>query len=97
MPPVPGLDPLVLFDFAPFEAMFTGGVFVTAGDLTGDGIPELVVTPDQGGGPRVQVYSFAAGSFTKVADFFGIDDPNFRGGAGRGPRSGTSTGMGSAT
>ena len=63
----------------PFEASFTGGVYVAAGDFNGDGVAELVVTPDQGGGPRVQIYS--GGTFVKLADFFGIDDPNFRGGA----------------
>ena len=70
---------------APFETAFTGGVYVSAGDLTGDGIAELVVTPDEGGGPRVLVYRGGApgadGSFAQLASFFGIDDPNFRGGA----------------
>ena len=39
---------------------------------------DLVVTPDVSGGPRVVVYE--GGDFTRVANFFGIDDPNFRGG-----------------
>jgi hypothetical protein len=38
-----------------------------------------VITPDEGGGPRVAVYR--GGDFARVANFFGIDDPNFRGGA----------------
>jgi Bacterial Ig domain/FG-GAP-like repeat len=63
----------------PFEASFTGGVFVAAGDLDGDGLPELVVTPDVSGGPRVLVYRGT--DFSTMASFFGIDDPNFRGGA----------------
>ncbi|HEX4610580.1 MAG TPA: FG-GAP-like repeat-containing protein, partial [Urbifossiella sp.] len=67
----------VLFDVQPF-ANFTGGVFVTAGDITGDGTADLVVTPDLSGGPRVEVYR--GGDFALVANFFGIDDPNFRGG-----------------
>jgi hypothetical protein len=62
----------------PFES-FTGGVFVAAGDLTGDGVADVVVTPDQSGGPRVVIYR--GGDFQPVASFFGIDDPNFRGGA----------------
>jgi hypothetical protein len=68
-----------VFAISPFEESFLGGVFVAAGDLTGDGIPELVITPDEGGGPRVRVFSGAG--FGQIADFFGIDDPNFRGGA----------------
>jgi FG-GAP-like repeat len=69
----------VLFDFAPFESTFLGGVYVALGDLTGDGRADLVVTPDEGGGPRVR--AFDGHSFSPVADFFGIDDPAFRGGA----------------
>ena len=68
-----------LFALDPFEAGFTGGVYVAAGDVTGDGLADLVVTPDEGGGPRVRVFSGAG--FGQVADFFGIDDPGFRGGA----------------
>ncbi len=68
-----------LFAVDPFESSFTGGVYVTAGDLNGDNVPDLVITPDEGGGPRVDVYSGAG--FGKIASFFGIDDTNFRGGA----------------
>lgn len=76
---ISGKDGSELFSVAPFESTFTGGVFVAAGDLNGDGKAEIVISPDVGGGPRVQVYDGA--SFVKLADFFGIDDPNFRGGA----------------
>ncbi len=69
-----------LFFVSPFENTFTGGVYISAGDVTGDGIPDLAITPDEGGGPRVDVYSGAAG-FPKLTAFFGIDDVNFRGGA----------------
>ncbi len=75
-----GKSQAVLFDVAPFEASFVGGVYVSAGDVTGDGIPDLAITPDEGGGPRVDIYSGAAG-FPKLTAFFGIDDTNFRGGA----------------
>jgi hypothetical protein len=68
-----------LFLIEPFESTFVGGVFVAAGDIDGDGLADLVVTPDEGGGPRVRV--FRGGDFGQVADFFGINDPNFRGGA----------------
>ena len=75
---IDGKTGTVLFDVFPFES-FVGGVFVSAGDVTGDGIADLVITPDLSGGPRVEVFS--GGTFVRVANFFGIDDPNFRGGA----------------
>jgi uncharacterized delta-60 repeat protein len=87
----PGGQPgVVVFDgktgspvanFLAFEATFAGGVFVAAVDLDGDGKAEVIVAPDQGGGPRVEVFSVAGGAATLRANFYGIDDPNFRGGA----------------
>jgi hypothetical protein len=47
--------------------------------VNGDGRPDLVVTPDQGGGPRVKVLS--GDGFATLADFIAIGDPAFRGGA----------------
>jgi hypothetical protein len=64
-----------------FESSFAGGVFLAAGDFRHDGRDDIVVTPDQGGGPRVKVLEFVGGQTLTVADFFGINDPNFRGGA----------------
>lgn len=68
--------------FDPFGGDFTGGGFVTAGDLDNDGKAEFAVSPDQGGGPRVTIFSFTSPTTapTQRANFFGIDDPNFRGG-----------------
>jgi hypothetical protein len=74
-----GVTKAELFTVAPFEATFTGGVFVAAGDITGDGKADLVITPDEGGGPRVRM--FDGNGFGLVSDFFGIADPAFRGGA----------------
>jgi uncharacterized delta-60 repeat protein len=65
----------------PFGGDFTGGGFAAAGDLDGDGRAEVVFAPDQGGGPRVVVYSLVDGRPVVRASFFGIDDPAFRGGA----------------
>ncbi len=67
-----------LFDFNPFGT-FTGGVYVAAGDITGDGRADLLISPDRGGGPRVRIFS--GDGFTQISDWFGIDDVNFRGGA----------------
>ena len=68
--------------FDPFGGNFTGGGFVTAADVDGDGRAEFAVTPDQGGGPRVSIFTRNADGTTTIrANFFGIDDANFRGGA----------------
>ncbi len=64
-----------------YESQFTGGLFAAAGDITGDGKAELVLSPDVTGGARVQVFSIVNGQLVARANFFGIDDPAFRGGA----------------
>ncbi len=74
-----GVTQKQLFAVDPFEASFTGGVYVAAGDMNSDGVPDLAITPDEGGGPRVDMYS--GNGFGKIVSFFGIDDVNFRGGA----------------
>jgi uncharacterized delta-60 repeat protein/uncharacterized repeat protein (TIGR01451 family) len=77
---------------APFAGSedFTGGGFVSVANLDDQGGAEIIITPDLSGGPRVTVFSLAPvvgqnNSFiftpTVRANFFGIDDPNFRGGA----------------
>ena len=76
-----GLTQAAVATFAPFEAAFTGGVFVAAADLTGDFKADIVATPDQGGGARVTVRSGADVTQHLVGDFFGIEDAAFRGGA----------------
>ncbi len=75
---IDGATGAILLDFQPFDD-FIGGVFVSLGDMDGDKKAELVVTPDVGGGPRVQI--FHGGDLTLQKNFFGIDDPKFRGGA----------------
>jgi hypothetical protein len=71
--------------FAAFPTDFTGGLFVATGDFDGDGTADIAVAPDQGGGPRVRVFSGATVNAnappTVLADFWGIADPAFRGGA----------------
>ena len=68
---------------APFvgSETFNGGGFVAAADLDNDGRAEFIFTPDQGGGPRVTVYSLVGTTPTVRANFFGIADAEFRGGA----------------
>ena len=65
--------------FLPFESSFVGGVFVSSGDFNADGFDDIVASADQGGGPRVKILNGRTGEV--MADFYGIEDPNFRGGA----------------
>jgi mannan endo-1,4-beta-mannosidase len=53
------------------------GVFVAAGNLDGQGGPELIVGADNGGGPRVR--SFRGDGAPRGTDFFAYD-PAFAGG-----------------
>jgi ELWxxDGT repeat protein len=82
-----GKTEVALATLSPFEVGFTGGVYVAAADLDGDGKAEVVVSPDRGGGPVVAVYGDAkltagrTGDAAQVVRFFGIDDLAFRGGA----------------
>jgi len=64
-----------------FEESFLGGMYVAAGDIDGDGRAEIAITPDEGGGPRVRIFTIYGGILVQRNDFYGIDDPNFRGGA----------------
>jgi hypothetical protein len=64
-------------DITPFGPGFTGGVRVVTGDVTGDGIDDVVVAAGPGGGPEVKVYDGA--TWDVVRDFFAYD-PGFRGG-----------------
>ncbi|MFO0935196.1 MAG: FG-GAP-like repeat-containing protein [Gemmataceae bacterium] len=72
-------------DLAPqtsvFEGTYTGGLFIAAADFNGDGKSEIIVSPDQGGGGRITVLKIQNGVMNVAANFFGIDDTSFRGGA----------------
>jgi len=43
--------------FLAYESSFTGGVRVAAGDVTGDGIPDIITATGSGGGNRVRVFN----------------------------------------
>jgi hypothetical protein len=58
-------------NFFAYEDSFRGGVQVAAGDLTGDGLAEIVAGSGVGGGPRVR--SFTAAGAPAGVDFFAFD------------------------
>jgi hypothetical protein len=71
-----------VFNAFPGEDVTAIGMFVAAADVNADGKAEVIVTPDRGGGPRVQVFALSGNTLARVGNFFGITgDPNFRGGA----------------
>ena len=63
----------------PIDPAFPGGVTVAAGDVTGDGVAEIITGAGPGGGPHVRAFSLAGGGVTEVASFFAYD-PAFPGG-----------------
>lgn len=60
-----------------YEDAFRGGVNVAVGDVTGDGVRDVVIAPGSGGGPRIKILDGVSGK--PLADFF-VYEPNFRGG-----------------
>src|SRR5204863_93895 len=77
-------------DFLAYEPTFTGGVNAAIGDVTNDGVPDLIVGAGVGGGPRVRVLDggmiatqrlayTSFGPTDAIADFF-AGDPNTRAG-----------------
>jgi hypothetical protein len=82
----------VLADFYPFGQTFHGGLSVAVGDVDAnflaDFVPgaeraELIVAAGPGGSARVKVYDFKfpTNQLETRADFYGLEGPNFRGGA----------------
>ena len=63
--------------FFAYDRTFTGGIFVAAGDVDGDGRAEIITSPGAGGGPLVKVFNGADGELR--TSFFAYD-PNFVGG-----------------
>lgn len=72
-----GVDGSELLSFYAYDVSFTGGVFVTGGDLNGDGYAEIITGTGAGGGPNVKVFDGLTG--VELTSFFAFD-PSFRGG-----------------
>ncbi len=71
-----------LANFFAYDPGMTAGLFVACGDVDGDGVPELILGVDAGGGPHVRVFKHQPGAPGGVAAFFDFFayDPGFRGG-----------------
>ena len=75
-----GGTPTEVANFFAYDPAFPGGVSVATGDVTGDGIAEIIIGAGPSGGPHVRAFSLAGGTPTEVASFFAYD-PAFPGGA----------------
>lgn len=62
--------------FLAYHKNFRGGVSVAVGDVTGDGIEEIVTGARRGGGPQVRVFDLSG----NVLSQFFADNPSDRGG-----------------
>jgi len=67
----------VLQSFFAYNAGFTGGVFVAAADVNGDGKADVITGAGAGGGPHVEVFDGATGQV--LQSFFAYND-GFTGG-----------------
>jgi RHS repeat-associated protein len=66
-----------LGSFNAFAAGATDGVFVAAGDVNGDGTPDIVVGTDQASSPSIRIFSGSTGALLGTIPL----SPDFAGGA----------------
>jgi uncharacterized delta-60 repeat protein len=72
-----GTNGRLLTEFFAYDRSFAGGVFVAAGDVTGDGKADIITGAGAGGGPDVKVFD---GIFGYQEDEFMAYDQSFHGG-----------------
>jgi membrane-associated phospholipid phosphatase len=72
-----GIGGNLVQSFMAYSSRFTGGVRVAQGDVTGDGVPDVLTAPGPGGGPHIKVFDGQTGQL--VREFFAFD-ARFRGG-----------------
>jgi hypothetical protein len=72
-----GNDGSLSYSFMAYTPVFTGGVYVAAGDTNGDGKADVITGAGAGAGPEVRVFSGATGGL--LQDFFAYS-PAFPGG-----------------
>jgi hypothetical protein len=70
--------PQEVASFMAYDASFSGGVSVAAGDVNGDGAFDIITGAGAGGGPHVKVFGFGApapalGALPDLASFYAYD------------------------
>lgn len=70
-------DGTTLFSITAYDARFRGGVRVAVGDVTGDGVADIVTAPGAGMTSQIKVFDGTSGA--EVANFMAYRE-NFRGG-----------------
>jgi hypothetical protein len=70
-------DGSVRFNFMPFSPAFKGGITVTTGDLTDDGVQDIIIGAGPGADPHVEIFDGATGAMISSFDAFAA---SFRGG-----------------
>jgi hypothetical protein len=67
----------IIREFMAYSPYFNGGVYLAAGDVNGDGKPDIITGAGAGGGPQVSVFS---GANLKLLEAFMAYSPYFNGG-----------------
>ena len=74
----------IIGEFLAYDPRYFGGVFVSTGDVNGDGLPDIITGTNGNGGPEVKAFSGAnvmsSPTPTIIDDFFAYN-PAFNGGA----------------
>jgi hypothetical protein len=67
----------IIREFMAYSPYFNGGVYLAAGDVNGDGKPDIITGAGAGGGPQVSVFS---GVDLRLLEAFMAYSPYFNGG-----------------
>jgi hypothetical protein len=65
-----GKDGSLLYSFLAYDGAFRGGVYVSAGDVNGDGHADVITGPGLGGGPHLKVFNLFGGGLIASLNAF---------------------------